>query len=272
MKGRIAGATLAAAMITTLVAATPAAAAPLPTAAPGATAAPWMQHHDAAGNRGGAQQAIKYTMELVNAWGNVDTATIDRLATPEVADTLMGFANPDGATWVRASSRPIGGIMFSNYVNRDLGKALILGVEISLVDGDHAAVIARFVDYAKNKMTAVQYAKDLVSAWGDGDTATVNKLATPEVAAALLDFADPGGTAWRYKGGREIAGIMFTSFVDVTQGKAVVIGVEKAAIGGDHAAVIGRVVDYQVHRGSHADNARWHCGDRHWGWGDSGRR
>lgn len=271
MKGKIAGAALAAAVVTTLVAATPAAAAPLPTAANGMTAATYLQHHGADGDKSDAQKAVTYTTDLVTAWGDVDTTTVDKLATPEVADTLLGFSNPDGATWAHTSSRAIGGIMFSSYVNRDLGKALVLGAQLSLIDGDHAVVIARFVDYAKNKMTPVQYAKDLVAAWGEGDTDAVNKLATPDVSATLLGFADPGGTAWRYTCSREIAGIVFSSFVDTTQGKAVVIGVEKAAIGDDHAAVIGRVVDYQVHRGSHADNMRWHHGDKHW-WGDKDHR
>jgi hypothetical protein len=264
MKGRIAGTAIAAAMVTTLIAATPALASPLGTTASGVSAAHWAQHHGSSDDNDTERPAIQYAVDLVDAWGDVDTAKVDALATAEVAATLLDVANPDGAAWVHTNSRAIAGIMFSSFVNKDLGQALVIGVEEFKVSGDHAAVIARFVDLPKAKMTAVEYAKQLVAAWGNGDTDQVNKLANDQVAATLLDFANPGGTAWRHTTSREIAGVMFSSFVDRTQGKALVIGVQKSAIDGDDAAVFAWFVDYPMNPIDRSDNARWHHGDSHW--------
>lgn len=263
MKGRIVGTAVAAAMVTTLVAATPALASPLGTVS-GVSAAHWTAHQGANGDKDSSRAAVEYAKDLVDAWGEVDTARIDALATDDVAETLTGFANPDKTAWVHTSSRAIVGIMFSSFVNRTLGQALVIGVEESKVGGDDAAIIARFVDYPKARMTVVEYAKQLVAAWGNGDTDQVNKLANDDVAATLLDFANPGGTAWRHTTSREIAGVTFSSFVDRTQGKALVVGVQKSAIGGDDDAVFAWFVDYPMDRMDRADNVRWHHGDSHW--------
>lgn len=264
MKGRIVGTAIAAAMVTTLAATTPALAGPVGTTAPGANAATWSNHFGSNWDKERQRPAVKYAMDLVEAWGDVDAARITALATPEVADTLIGSANPAGDAWVHTSSRDIVGIMFSSFVNRELGQALVIGVEEAKVGGDHAAIIARFVDYPKTEMTAVEYAKQLVAAWGDGNTDRVNELANDTVAATLMDFANPGGTAWRHTTSREIAGIVFSSFVDRTQGKALVVGVQKSAIGGDDAAVFAWFVDYPTGMIDRSDNTRWHHGDSHW--------
>jgi len=264
MKRRIAGTAIAAAMVTTLIAATPALASPVGATVSGASSTPWAWHQGSGEHNDSARPAVEYAMDLVGAWGEVDTAKVDMLATAEVATTLMGFANPAGAAWVHTHSRAIAGIMFSSFVNKDLGQALVIGVEEAKVGGDHAAVIARFVDLPKSRMTAVDYAKQLVAAWGNGDTDQVNTLANDEVAATLLDFANPGGTAWRHTTSREIAGVMFSTFVDRTQGKALVIGVQKSAVGGDDAAVFAWFVDYPMNRIDRNDNVRWHHGDDHW--------
>lgn len=272
MRGKIATTALATAMITSLVAASPALASPSATSAattaPLGAAATYTGHgHGSGWNHDSERAGATYAEDLVSAWGAGDTAEVNAMATADVAQTLLTYANPGGAGWVHTSSRAISGITFSSFVDRFAAKALVVGVLDSAVDGDHAAVIARFVDYPEAKMTPKLYAIDLVAAWGSGDDTRVDAMATDDVAATLRDFADPGGDEWKNTSSRTISGITFSSFVNRDAGMALVLGVQDSEIDGEDAAVIARFVDYptpESARKHHDRSNGWHGWDNGW--------
>ncbi|QDO88027.1 hypothetical protein FNH13_06420 [Ornithinimicrobium ciconiae] len=84
-----------------------------------------------------------YADSLVVAWGTDDQATMERLATPEVIDTLGTKGSPH---WERISAEGAAGSTIVTYRETESGEVLSLRVENELASqgGEHAVVEARF--------------------------------------------------------------------------------------------------------------------------------
>jgi hypothetical protein len=112
----------------------------------------------------------------------------------------------------------------------------------------------------------VAYADDLVRAWGRGDHAQVDRLATASVARALFTYSDPGGVSWRRTGWQGAAGTIYVTYHDDARGGTVTLGVSDVLLSEGRQPAADQVRFSQAHPigpSSYADRLV-----RAWGRGD----
>ncbi len=85
----------------------------------------------------------------------------------------------------------------------------------------------------------MDYADDLVRAWGAGDEARMNQLATPEVITALKQHAPKGGPNWERTAQDAGAGSVFVTYTNSADKSVLQLRVqnETAGQGEPHAVV-----------------------------------
>lgn len=131
-----------------------------------------------------------------------------------------------------------------------LGAAAVVGGSVlsgSVLGGSAAvgasAAAAPVMSEATSAATnPVGYADSLVRAWGRGDRAEVDRLATASVARALFGYSTPGGVSWRRTGWQGAAGTIYVTYRDDVRGGTVTVGVSDVLLseGRQHAAYVVR--------------------------------
>lgn len=182
--------------------------------------------------------AVAYAGDLVRAWGRGATRVVDAYATPAVAATLLHHANPGGPHWAQTSWHTIGRTTYVSFVDAPEHEALVLGVnDLRLGEAvSHDVTIARFVALPA-QTTATGYADMLIRAWGRGDRAEADLLATPTVAAQLFAYANPGGKDWTRTVVSGTAGTIYVTYENALRHETLTVGVNDTIplTGAEHA-------------------------------------
>lgn len=174
-----------------------------------------------------------------------DQATMGRLATEEV---IQHLADRGGAYWDRTSSEGAAGSTIVTYTNTESGDTLALRVENQLASqgAEQAVVEARYTDgpdsQAVPPTVPEDYADSLVVAWGEGDQATVQQLATDEVVQTL---GEGGSPHWERISTEGAAGSTIVTYSETQTGQVLSLRVDnaQASQGAEHAVVEARLQD-----------------------------
>ncbi len=110
-------------------------------------------------------------------------------------------------------------------------------------------------------------ADQVVRAWGRGNRAAVEVLATPSVATHLFGYSTPGGVSWRRIAWDGTAGTVFVVYHDDVRGGTVTLGVSDVLLSQGHAQAVYGVQFSQVRpvdAAGYADRLvrAWGRGDR----------
>lgn len=182
-----------------------------------------------------------YADALVVAWGAGDHATMEQLGTAEVVHILGDGGGPD---WQQVDSVEYAGSTEVTYENTDSGDHLMLRVDHGILTegGEQAVIQAQYTvagDEVDLPTEPAAYADALVVAWGGGEQAVVERMATPEVVHIL---GDGGGPNWQQTGSEGAAGSTIVTYEDTESGDVLSLRVDNAAAseGADQAVVEAR--------------------------------
>ncbi|MET9314668.1 hypothetical protein ABZX12_22885 [Kribbella sp. NPDC003505] len=184
--------------------------------------------------------AVTYADRLVRAWGSGDTATAGCYASTATSRTLFGQASPGGIHWRRVSTEGAAGTIYVTYHDDARGGNLTIGVQnvgLRAANGWHAAYTAKFTGEPK-AWNAVQWADNLVRAWGRGDTKWTAYYATPRAAQQLHAVAATGGPHWTRIATEGTAGTTYVTYRNNVTRHTLAIGVSNVGLsqGDAHAA------------------------------------
>lgn len=103
---------------------------------------------------------------------------------------------------------------------------------------DATAAPAATPAVADPNISPVGFADRLIRAWGSGDRARVDSLASAAVSRALFSYSTPGGVSWRRTGWEGAAGTIYVTYHDDVRGGIVTVGVSDILLsqGQAHAA------------------------------------
>lgn len=184
---------------------------------------------------------VEYADALVVAWGAGDHATMEQFGTAEVVHILGDGGGPN---WVQVDSAEYAGSTEVTYENTDSGDHLMLRVDHGiLTEGGEQAVIQAEYTVAGDEVDLptepAAYADALVVAWGAGEQAVVERMATPEVVHIL---GDGGGPTWQQTGAEGAAGSTIVTYENTDSGDVLSLRVDNAAAseGADRAVVEAR--------------------------------
>ena len=184
--------------------------------------------------------AVTYADRLVRAWGRGDTAAANCYATTATSRTLFGQATPGGIHWRRVSTEGAAGTIYVTYHDDARGGNLTIGVQnvgLRAANGWHAAYTAKFTGEPK-AWNAVQWADNLVRAWGRGDAKWTAYYATPRAVQQLHAIAAKGGPHWTRIASDGAAGTTYVTYRNDVTRHTLTIGVSNIGLsqGDAHAA------------------------------------
>ncbi|MCK0113365.1 hypothetical protein MWU75_14540 [Ornithinimicrobium sp. F0845] len=175
-----------------------------------------------------------YADHFVRAWGSDDQTTMARLATDEVVQSLDDRGGPH---WDQTSAEGAAGSTIVTYTNTETGDTLALRLENELVgQGAGQAVVEAQYTTADDSQDALptapeDYADTLVVAWGEGDRAAMQRLATDEVVHTL---GDRGSPHWERISTEGAAGSTIVTYTETQTGEVLTLRVDNAQA--DHCA------------------------------------
>ena len=178
---------------------------------------------------------VEYADALVVAWGAGDHATMEQLGTAEVVHILGDGGGPN---WEQVDSVEYAGSTEVTYENTDSGDHLMLRVDHGILTegGEQAVTQAEYTvagDEVDLPTEPAAYADALVVAWGAGEQAVVERMATPEVVHIL---------GWQQTGAEGAAGSTIVTYENADSGDVLSLRVDNAAAseGADQAVVEAR--------------------------------
>lgn len=186
-------------------------------------------------------EPVAYADALVVAWGAGDHATMEQLGTAEVVHILGDGGGPN---WQQVDSMEYAGSTEVTYENTESGDHLMLRVDHGILTegGEQAVIQAQYTvagDEVDLPTEPAAYADALVVAWGAGEQAVVERMATPEVVHIL---GDGGGPDWQQTGAEGAAGSTIVTYENTDSGDVLSLRVDNAAAseGADQAVVEAR--------------------------------
>jgi hypothetical protein len=118
--------------------------------------------------------------------------------------------------------------------------ALLTCPAVALESAPSAVPASSIGTGAATTTSPVLHADRLVRAWGMGDRARAEALATPSVVAALFRYSTPGGVSWRRTGSQGTAGTIYVTYHDDARGGTVTLAVSDVLLSeGRQRAVYG---------------------------------
>jgi len=89
-------------------------------------------------------------------------------------------------------------------------------------------------ELGKLPSNATEYADALVVAWGNGNQAQMEQLATVQVIASLTEYSEQGGAHWSQTGSDAGAGSVFVSYENAEDGSVLNLRVQNQVVGQGH--------------------------------------
>lgn len=183
-------------------------------------------------------KARAYADATIRAWGAGQWKLVQAYTTDVAYELLYEHGvGGSGLTFVKTVDGTEPGYLYADKTN---GYAVMLVIAPQKLGKPEAVVRSEFMPYETEGKTVpadpVQYADELVQAWGSGDWARLEFLAT-ERSYELLRAEGKGGPAWRQIDQSEREGRTVVTYQQTTTGIGleVIIDNELAAMGEPHS-------------------------------------
>ena len=117
------------------------------------------------------------------------------------------------------------------------GIGVTAGSALASTDSASVATTAKDTQSSGHPTTSLEYADDLVRAFGVGSDVEVEKLATDAVVKTLSEHGDAHASRWHRIAADSAAGSTYVAYTNLETGEMMTLGVsnEKSANGSNHA-------------------------------------